>query len=243
MMKKLLLTIVFAISGIILLNAQCTPDTTCAKIVCPDTITNLPHAKAYALYSTFLTVRVLKDTTVPILGQVAIDSLNSDSISGLPTGITAKPNKSGWKGGTWGCVLISGTTTNAQAGTHNLTVLATIHTAIISQQMSEPGYKIVVDSSGAGISSFNSVNFEVEQNIPNPFSSNTLINFTSPNTGNCQFVVYNVIGDVVYRQSIEAKTGANTLQFSAANLPSGIYMYKLSNATQTITRRMIVEGK
>ena len=94
-----------------------------------------------------------------------------------------------------------------------------------------------------GISTFESNNFTLEQNTPNPFALTTLINFTSPRQENCQLTVYDILGAVVYSQSIAANTGRNTIQFSAANLPSGIYLYKLSNAKQTITRRMIVEGR
>ena len=128
MMKKLLLTIVFAISGIILINAQCTPDTTCNNLVCPDTATNLPHVASIAIYSTTMTVKVPADTTVPILGTVPIDSLTFTSVTGLPAGFTMKPNKTGWNGGTRGCVEITGTPAESMRGiTYNLTITTTAH--------------------------------------------------------------------------------------------------------------------
>jgi len=163
----------------------------------------------------------------------------------LPFGFTMKPNKTGWKGGTRGCVEISGSPADSMRGkTYQLVIYTTAHALSGSASVPIPlsGYRIVMDST-LGISTFESNDFSLEQNTPNPFSLATFINFTSPSQENCQFTVYNILGAVVYCQSIVAKTGKNAILFSAASLPSGIYLYKLSNATQTITRRMIVEGR
>jgi len=245
MIKKLLFTTALVISGIIMVNAQCTPDLTCAALVCPDTITNLPHAQATFLYTTTLTVKVPADTNYPPFGVVTVDTLKYLSISGLPAGFTASPdNSAGWPGPSYGCLLITGITTNAQAGTHPLVISVSVKamSGAITMPLSLTGYKIIVDSTN-GISIINSTKFTLEQNNPNPFNSSTTISFTSSNSDVYNFSVTNIIGEVVYNQTVNAVSGINKIEFSAANLPSGIYMYKLGNKSEVYARRMIISGK
>jgi len=248
MNKKLLLTIVFVISGIILVNAQFT---SCTNVIYtsagihPD---SLVHADAAVAYYDTLTVNVPTDTTVPTFGTITIDSVSLVSMAGLPALLTATPSASHWDGGKSGCIYIHGTPSHAEAGMidsvyQNIFVKLTFYTSLAPITYNIDTFTLKIYNNSLGIESMNLKKFDVSQNTPNPFSFNTLINFTSPNAENCQFTVYNVLGDVVYRQSVVATTGVNSIEFSAANLPSGIYMYKLSNATQTITRRMMVEGK
>jgi len=246
MIKKLLLTTTLIISGTILLNAQCTPDPQYTTPgIYPDTVTNLPHAIATIAYSTTITVVVPVDTFY--MGQVInIDSVGITSITGLPTtGFTYTPNTLNgyWHGGISGCVLISGTPTQVQIGTHHLTINTMTHVLGFQIPNAVAGYKIVIDSSSAGIANMNIEKFAVSQNSPNPFSLKTTIEFTSPDAEVCQFTVYNLLGEVVYKQFVNAISGDNKIEFSAASLPSGIYMYQINNKAQTVTRRMIIEGK
>jgi len=246
MIKKILFTATLIISGVIILNAQCTPDPQYTSTgIHPDTIVNLPHAHATIPYSTVITVVVPVDTTYA--GQpVLIDSIGIVSIDwGGLTGFTYTPNTpSGyWHGGTSGCVLVSGTPTQLQIGVHHLVVNVNAGVLGFLMPYVVPGYEIVVDSSNAGIVNMNTEKFNVFQNSPNPFSYITDIYFTSPVAETFRFTVYNLIGEVVYKQSVNAITGTNKIEFSSANLPSGIYMYQINNKVQTITRRMIIAGK
>ena len=163
MKKKLLLSIVFVISGIILVNAQCTPDNTCNKLVCPDTITNLPTAHVSVLYSTFLTVRVPTDTTISS-NAIHVDSINYTSVTGLPTGFTANPNNVRWLGGTKGCIQISGTPDDSMQGkTYKLIINTMFHGKIgttipFSYPIVLNGYKIFVNDTTVGINEINAQN-------------------------------------------------------------------------------------
>lgn len=225
-----------------MVNAQCTPNALCAALVCPDTAINLPHASASIPYNATMTVKVPSDTLITGLGTVTIDLLKFDSINGLPAGFTATPDVSaGWPGPSLGCLLISGTTTNAQAGNHPLVIHVTVKgmSGLLTLPLSLTGYKIVVDSSN-GVSDYNLNKFSLSQNSPNPFSKTTTIIFNSAKSENLYFSVLNVIGEKVYEKNVIASIGENKIEFSAIDLPSGIYMYKLTNKTQTITRRMIV---
>ena len=247
MIKKLLLTASILISGTVLLNAQCTPDIMCTSLVCPDTTTNLPHATAGALYNTTMTVIIPSDTTISGFA-IQVDSLNYTTVSGLPAGFTITPNETGWTGGSAGCVLISGTPAGSMQGnTYNLVITTTAHgkymsTIPVSGPLVLDGYKIHVDSSN-GISNLNLIKFSLCQNSPNPFSRTTTIVFTSPNNEEYNFEVINVIGEKVFEKAVNASKGENKIEFSAGELPSGIYMYKIYNKEQAITKRMIVAGK
>ncbi len=245
MIRKLLLTFALIVTGTILLNAQCIPGIYTSPGVYPDTTTNLPHAVVSVLYNTTLTFVVPFDTTISPYGTIPIDSINFNSITGMPTGFTANPDESGWPGGTSGCVLIAGTAADSMQGkTYPITINTTAHGIYLSFPVTLPlvltGYRIVVDSA-SGVLDIYLNKFTLNQNSPNPFSHKTKIEFTSPVVESCRFSVINVIGEEVYSLSINAVAGKNSLEFSASGLPSGIYMYKLSNKTSTITKRMIIE--
>jgi len=248
MIKKILLTAALIISGIILLNAQCTNIIYTTSGLHPD---SLKHADATILYGDTLTVNVPADTTISGT-TLPIDSIAFTSITGLPASLTATPNAHHWAALTSGCIYISGTPTHAEAVTQNGIYPVVINLYGYGKYngfpVSSPLPTITKDTlkirnNNDGILNLNVIKFDVSQNSPNPFSNTTLLKFTSPNSQLCSFSVINVIGEKVFEKTINASAGENSIEFSAANLPSGIYMYKLSNKDQTITKRMIVEGK
>lgn len=85
--------------------------------------------------------------------------------------------------------------------------------------------------------------FDVIQNIPNPFSGNTTIKFSTPTAGTVDFVVFDMIGKRVHSEKIQAQAKTNLINFNAEKLTAGTYFYSLTNGTKTITKKMIVAGK
>jgi len=249
MIKKILSLFLFIVLGLSLTKAQsvCTPDAACNLLVCPDTITNLPYADAGVLYETYMTVNIPTDTVISNY-PINIDSLMFNSISGLPTNFIANPNQLKWNGGGNGCIKISGTAADSMKGkTYPLTITTTIYgkySGAVPLTFPVPfnGYKIVVNGPN-NVIDIVSKKFTLNQNMPNPFSKSTKIKFTSPSAETYHFSIYNVIGELIYSKNINAEIGENTIEISAAELYSGIYIYKLSNGKETITKRMIVEGK
>ena len=83
--------------------------------------------------------------------------------------------------------------------------------------------------------------FELEQNYPNPFNPSTEINFTLNQDGITKLVVFNSIGQEVktlingYMQA-----GKHNVKLDASNLPSGVYIYRLSTSTQSLTKKMML---
>jgi hypothetical protein len=70
--------------------------------------------------------------------------------------------------------------------------------------------------------------FRLQQNYPNPFNPVTNISYTIPATLPVTLDVYNTLGELVATVVNETQTiGTHTATFDGADLPSGIYFYKL----------------
>jgi hypothetical protein len=70
--------------------------------------------------------------------------------------------------------------------------------------------------------------FSLEQNFPNPFNPSTKISWKSPVNGHQILKVYDIIGNEVATLVNEYRpAGSYEVDFNAANLPSGVYMYRL----------------
>jgi hypothetical protein len=81
--------------------------------------------------------------------------------------------------------------------------------------------------------------FELEQNYPNPFNPTTTITYSVGQTGPVSLTVYNVMGQKVAELLNATKTaGTYQLNWNATGQASGMYYYRLSSASQTITRQM-----
>jgi Secretion system C-terminal sorting domain len=93
--------------------------------------------------------------------------------------------------------------------------------------------------------------FSLDQNYPNPFNPSTTIRYTVPSVSNGQsnhvtLKVYDVLGNEIATLVNENKpAGIYEVQFSAAGkneaeLPSGIYFYRLTARSFTQTNKMIL---
>ena len=83
--------------------------------------------------------------------------------------------------------------------------------------------------------------FSIDQNFPNPFNSQTKINFYITEKDNYTLEVYDTRGvkiQEIFNKSLEP--GKYDINYKAETLSSGAYYYKLSGENQTKTRRMIL---
>jgi len=86
----------------------------------------------------------------------------------------------------------------------------------------------------------------LEQNYPNPFNPSTKIRFIIPSdvkreTSKMSLVVYDVLGNKVVTLFNEEKAAGNyEVDFNAEELTSGIYFYKLTAGSFSITKKMIL---
>jgi hypothetical protein len=87
----------------------------------------------------------------------------------------------------------------------------------------------------------NVTDFRLEQNYPNPFNPSTLIKFSLPESQNVVLEVFDITGrNVATLISGKVLKGNNSIQFSAGNLPSGIYFYKLTAKNFSESKRMVL---
>ncbi|MBS1551564.1 MAG: T9SS type A sorting domain-containing protein [Bacteroidetes bacterium] len=83
--------------------------------------------------------------------------------------------------------------------------------------------------------------FDLLQNYPNPFNPTTSINFELPVDGNVSLKIYDMSGKEVMILVNEVRSaGYYSVNFNAANLPSGIYFYTLSAENFTATKKMML---
>ncbi len=81
--------------------------------------------------------------------------------------------------------------------------------------------------------------YELSQNYPNPFNPATTINYSLPVASNISIAVYNMNGELVTTLVNGYKEAGNhTVEFNAENLPSGVYVYRLTAGSFTLTRKM-----
>jgi hypothetical protein len=97
-------------------------------------------------------------------------------------------------------------------------------------------YSQVIEVSGVTVSSI-----QLEQNYPNPFNPATSIKYQIGNEGFVSLKVFNALGEEVAELINEFQKGGNyQLIFNADNLPSGMYVYKITAGNYTESKKMIL---
>ena len=83
--------------------------------------------------------------------------------------------------------------------------------------------------------------YALSQNYPNPFNPTTKISFELPVSGYTTLKVYDMLGtEVATLVQNELTTGTHSVNFDAANLASGTYVYQLNVNGTRITNKMVL---
>jgi len=83
--------------------------------------------------------------------------------------------------------------------------------------------------------------FKLEQNYPNPFNPSTKINWQSPVSSRQIMKVYDVLGnEIATLLNEEKEAGYHSIDFNAADMPSGVYFYQLNVGEFISTKKMIL---
>lgn len=239
MIRKLLLATAFVFSGVMLLNAQCTPDGSIVSSgIYPDTATNLPTAYVNLPYNTTITAVIPVDTFY--LGMpLTIDSIGITSLTGLPTGFSYAPNSATdyWHGGTSGCILISGTATLAQVGTYNIVINTKAYVSGLQQPNPITGYKIVIKDTVLGINEYDqdAITF-----ITSPdFNDNSIIAKIHSNSVLNDAII--IINDITGRESMRLNNLNGTdFIIHNRNLSNGVYVISIMNKEKIIARKKVI---
>ncbi len=83
--------------------------------------------------------------------------------------------------------------------------------------------------------------FALNQNYPNPFNPSTKITFALGKAGYTTLNVYNVLGQkVATLVSGNLQAGTHEVNFNAANLSTGVYIYRLESNNNIAIKKMIL---
>jgi hypothetical protein len=83
--------------------------------------------------------------------------------------------------------------------------------------------------------------FSLAQNYPNPFNPKTRIEFTLPTDAKVAIKVFNILGEEVASlvdRVLEA--GYQSVDWDAAGMPSGIYLYRITAGSFSASRKMLL---
>ena len=83
--------------------------------------------------------------------------------------------------------------------------------------------------------------YKLHQNYPNPFNPVTNIGYSLPESGPVSLVLYNTLGQQVARLvDGSAEAGYHEVHFDAADLSSGIYIYRLEAGDFRANRKLLI---
>ena len=85
------------------------------------------------------------------------------------------------------------------------------------------------------------LSYNLSQNYPNPFNPSTTINFVIPKSSFVNLSVYDILGrEVTELVNGKRRAGSYEVKFNSANLPSGIYFYKIQEEGFVQTKKMVL---
>jgi len=93
---------------------------------------------------------------------------------------------------------------------------------------------------GLGVEDFDQNNFWLAQNMPNPTSGLTNIEYSLPFDGDVQFNLINFIGQKVYTLNQKMNAGKHLLNLNLNNLTAGVYYYTLEFKGKRLAKKMVI---
>jgi hypothetical protein len=123
------------------------------------------------------------------------------------------------------------------SGTMEKVSVVPLHFKVVSELEKVPPQQLQKQTLGEQLPD----EFELLQNYPNPFNPSTQIKYSVPANGLVKLSVFNLIGEeitVLVNEVVDA--GFYGVAFNAANLPSGIYFYRLQTGKIVKTKKMVL---
>jgi agmatine deiminase len=99
-----------------------------------------------------------------------------------------------------------------------------------------------IDLNPTGALELDPASFDLQQNMPNPFSEQTVIGFSAPEGADVQLEVYDMQGRLIQR--LFPAVGQQVFELKASGFQDGVYFYRLILDGQVSkSRKMIFTGK
>lgn len=231
--------------------AQCTPGDviTCPDIenngeICPDTLPGLTQGIFYSESVTILPppeVEVIPGFPVPL------HHIQIKDIENLPPGIGWISNDPDtvFMVGTYYCILLDGTPTDT--GAYFLKIVVDAY--IPGFGGSDPVFLgTTIDSTSVLLTVLEGQGNIIEPEygdlcfinaIPNPFSGNTEIKFFTKEKSEIEFLIFDLVGKQIHRQSLFVSAGENSIHYDGSDLPKGMYIFSVSGKTSRFTNTFI----
>jgi hypothetical protein len=172
------------------------------------------------------------DDVAPLLRQFGIDSIYATFAGSGYTVVVIDINNTQ--------SVLAGNFISTPSGVGNIQNIV-LNQLVPTALTSEGIYEVKNFATGIGNNPNQPLRFELAQNYPNPFNPSTVIRYQLPNSANVTLKVFDVTGKEVAEVVNGYQTaGEHSVEFNAANLPSGIYFYRLSAGNYTATRKMML---
>jgi hypothetical protein len=83
--------------------------------------------------------------------------------------------------------------------------------------------------------------YTLEQNYPNPFNPSTTIKYSVAEDGFVKLAIYNMLGEEVAKLvNTQQKAGRYEVNFNAASLSSGVYVYRIEAVNYTASKKLML---
>ncbi|PKP47193.1 MAG: hypothetical protein CVT94_12170 [Bacteroidetes bacterium HGW-Bacteroidetes-11] len=240
-MKKYITLLIISFLAVTLAFGQCIPDPQYTQPgIYPDSATGFPPAIATYEYNFVITAIIPADTIVFPFPRMNIDSIGVAEITGMPEGFQAIPSRpSGfWLGGTSGCMLITGTPTEAQVGVYPLaiTVVGYMGGLGLPIPYTIDYYSIIVlPAASYGIDEAG-VNGNIRMKaFPNPSSDIFNLEFYAQSAGNFECLIYDSRGRLLKSETIASNTGNHSYSIDGSDLEPGVYFCRLRHTEKNLS--------
>ncbi len=247
-MKKLLL-LFLTINAYTFTFSQCIPDPIYADSawgIWPDEQTNFMSGDIGIAYQQIVNFKVPMDAgdIDSAFAGVPVDSVVLNDVTNLPPGLSYSCNVPSctWYGDSAGCASIDGmpTTNGSFQITLDITGWVTIFFNPFPQTFTYDGYVINIGPVGIESYHLNSNTLKLDQAIPNPANNECKVQFVSGQNLTVYYKLTNLLGETVESHSIDAARGVNDIFINTSLLQNGVYMYSISDGSQQLTKRLIV---
>ena len=236
-MKKIILSI-FCFALATISYGQCSPDTIYQDSIWgiwPNTTDNFASGDIGVAYEQVI------DLDSNYAG-ITLTNVALISVNGIPDGLSFACDITNctWAGGAQGCASITGTPTTNGTYPLELEIVGCVFGGVICDTTVFNDYVIQIGPVGIESYSIQTNTFKLNQNYPNPSNELTNIDFVTGEPSKIDFMITNLIGDVVSFKSINANRGVNSIIIDTKKYSDGVYLYSISDGVSKQTKRLIV---